>query len=342
MVQSLTVIDTDRRPDTTTIRDLGWYDFILPSFSGGKDSAALVLGLLRAGVNKERIVLMHQHVDGEPSVDQPFMDWPCTEGYCRAFAKALGLRLTFQWRHGGFEREMLKENARTAPVSFEYLAGGIGTAGGLRGKISTRRLFPQVTADLSKRWCSSSLKIDVAACAIANEPAFVGKRLLFLSGERRQESAARSRYAEMEPHRTHCKRRHVDHWRSVIDWTEQQVWDIMRDFGILPHPAYRLGWGRVSCLACIFGLADQWASVRKIAPAFFDRIACYEMEFGKTIHQGKTVVQLADRGTPYPACADEALVNLAMHKSYPESGILIDPATWTMPPGAFKHCGGPS
>ena len=45
---------------------------------------------------------------------------------------------------------MLKQNAMIAPVSFEYLDGGIGTAGGLRGKVSTRRLFPQVTADLSK------------------------------------------------------------------------------------------------------------------------------------------------------------------------------------------------
>ena len=123
------------------------------------------------------------------------MDWPCTEGYCRAFAKATGMRLLFQWRHGGFHREMLKSNAKTAPVSFEYLCGGIGTAGGVRGKVSTRRLFPQVTADLSKRWCSPSLKIDVASIAINNEPRFRGKRILFLSGERRQESAARSRYA---------------------------------------------------------------------------------------------------------------------------------------------------
>jgi len=338
---SLTVID-DRRPDTTTIRDLGWYDYILPSFSGGKDSAALVLDLLRAGVAKERIVLMHQHVDGHPGVDAPFMDWPCTEAYCRAFAQALGLRLVFQWRHGGFEREMCKENARTAPVSFERLDGSIGTAGGIKGKISTRRLFPMVTADLSRRWCSATLKIDTCAIAISNEPAFKGKRLLFLSGERRQESAARSRYAEAEEHRTHCQSRHVDHWRSVIDWSEADVWQIMHDFGVVPHPAYRLGWGRVSCLACIFGLADQWASVRKIAPAFFDRIACYEMEFGRTIHQGWTVNQLADKGKPYPACDDAELVNLAMHKAYPASGILIDPAKWEMPCGAFKHCGGPS
>jgi hypothetical protein len=235
---------------------------------------------------------------------------------------------------------MMKENSRTAPVSFELLDGGIGTAGGVRGKVSTRRLFPQVTADLSKRWCSSALKIDVAAMAINNEPAFRGKRILFLSGERRQESAARSKYAEMERHRTHTKSRHVDHWRMVIDWTEEMVWNIMREYRVTCHPAYRLGWGRVSCLACIFGQADQWASVRLIAPHLFNRIAQYERDFGKTIHQGKSVVDLANKGTPYPKCHNAELVALAMGRDYPAHLALTD--NRTMPAGAFKHCGGPS
>ncbi len=337
---TLPVVDRDRRPNTTVIRDLEWYDYFLVSFSGGKDSIALALRLRKRGVPADRIILMHQHVDGEPGVDRPFMDWPCTEGYCRAFAKAMGMRLLYQWRHGGFHRELLKENARTAPVSFELLDGGVGTAGGVRGKVSTRRLFPQVTADLSKRWCSPALKIDVASIAINNEPAFKCKRLLFLSGERRQESAARSRYAETERHRTHTKSRHVDHWRMVIDWTEGQVWDIMREFGVMPHPAYRLSWGRVSCLACVFGQADQWASVRLIAPDLFDRIARYERDFGRTIHRGKSIADLANRGTPYPQCYDQELVALAMGRDYPADAILT--AKWTLPPGAFKHCAGPS
>jgi hypothetical protein len=225
-------------------------------------------------------------------------------------------------------------------ISFEYLGGGVGTAGGARAKVCTRRQFPQVTADLSKRWCSPSLKIDVAAMAVNNEPAFKGKRLLFLSGERRQESAARSRYAEMEHHRTHTKARHVDHWRMVIDWSEEQVWDILREFNVMPHPAYRLGWGRVSCLACIFGQADQWASVRLIAPDLFHQIARYEVEFGKTVHRGRSVVQLADQGMPYPECNDPELVALATGRTYPPHLALTD--SWTLPAGAFKHCGGPS
>ena len=330
----------DCRPNTSHVRAFAWYDYIIVSFSGGKDSLALVLALIEAGVPKDKIVLWHQHIDGEPSLENMFMDWPCTEAYCRLVAQALGVRIFFQWRIGGFEQEMLKDNDRSAPVRFECLDGQVRQAGGIKGKIGTRRLFPQPTSDLSVRWCSAQLKIDVAALAISNEPAFKNAKILFLSGERRQESTARSKYAEVEQHRTHTKKaRHVDHYRMVIDWTEQQVWEIIERHNILPHPAYRLGWGRVSCLACIFGQADQWASVRLIAPGLFAKIAQYERDFGKTIHRTKPVTQLADEGTPYPATADEELVALAMSKDYNEN-VVTD--NWTLPTGAYKHCGGPT
>jgi hypothetical protein len=91
---------------------------------------------------------------------------------------------------------------------------------------------------------------------------------------------------------------------------------------------------------CIFGLADQWASVRRIAPALFNRIARYEVEFGKTIHKGKSVLDLANKGTPYPECGNEELVALAMGRDYPTQLALT--ADWTMPAGAFRHCGGPT
>jgi 3'-phosphoadenosine 5'-phosphosulfate sulfotransferase (PAPS reductase)/FAD synthetase len=126
----------------------------------------------------------------------------------------------------------------------------------------------------------------------------------------------------------------------VIDWTEEEVWNIMREYNVVPHPAYRLGWGRVSCLACIFGQRDQWASVRLIAPDLFNRIAGYERVFSKTIHRGKSVVDLADRGAPYAQCYNPELVALAMSRQYPARLALTD--HWTLPAGAFRHCGGPS
>lgn len=330
----------ERRPDTSFVRYLDWYDHFIVSFSGGKDSLALALQLLRAGIPAHRIQLWHQHIDGEPGRDAPFMDWPCTESYCKSVAASLEMPLFFQWRHGGFERELLKDQGKIAPVSFERQDRTIGTAGGIKGKISTRRLFPQVSADLSVRWCSSALKIDVAGMAVNNEPKFKDARILFLTGERRQESNARSKYAEVEAHRCHTKSRHVDHWRMIIDWTEEQVWNIIRDYGIVPHPAYRLGWSRVSCMACIFGLADQWASLRVIAPEIFRKIARLEVEFGKTIHQGKSVIQLADKGTPYAGCDDKELVSLALGNAYPIANART--SAWTVPAGAFGHCGGPT
>ncbi len=93
-------------------------------------------------------------------------------------------------------------------------------------------------------------------------------------------------------------------------------------------------------MACIFGAEDQWASVRAVAPAMFDVIASYEMEFGCTIKRGRTVLQLADSGTPYPLTADPSLVALAMGTAYDPARVIT--GHWAMPAGAFSRCGGPS
>jgi 3'-phosphoadenosine 5'-phosphosulfate sulfotransferase (PAPS reductase)/FAD synthetase len=331
-----------RRPDTRELLPLDQYTSILASFSGGKDSLALVLDLLERGVPRDRIQLWHQCVDGEAGVDQPFADWPCTEGYVRAVGKALGVRVLFQRRLGGFLGELLKADARTQAVRFDRQDGTTGLAGGLKGKLSTRRRFPQASGDLRVRWCSAVLKIDAFALALNNDPAFRTGKFLVLTGERREESANRATYAEKEPHRCDCNRRQVDAWRSVIDWSEEQVWAVMRRWRIQPHPAYRLGFPRVSCLTCIFGGPDQWASVRKLAPDRFARIAAFEREFGCTIKQGVTVEQLADRGTPYPACDDPDLVALAMSPEYAAEQVIVpEGQPWRLPPGAFKRGGGP-
>jgi hypothetical protein len=64
-----------------------------------------------------------------------------------------------------------------------------------------------------------------------------------------------------------------------------------------------------------------------------------ERDFGRTIHQGKSVVDLADKGTPHPGCYNPELVALAMGRTYPAHLALTD--NWTLPAGAFKDCGGP-
>ncbi len=315
--------------------DLGAYRRFVVAFSGGKDSLAALLYLLSLGVPAHAIELHHHDVDGQGPT---FMDWPCTLGYVRAIADHVGIALYGSWREGGFARELARADAPTAPIVFETPTG-IGRAGG-NGPAGTRGLFPQTSPDLRVRWCSPALKIDVLAAALRNQRRFHDGRTLVITGERAEESPSLARYAVLEPHRTSTRTRAVDHWRPVHHWSEREVWVAIERSGIRPHPVYALGWGRLSCRACIFGSADQWATIRLVFPAAFERIAAREAASGRTLHRSLSVSQLADRGTPFPAATKHADERAQADDPVWRRSIFINP--WAMPAGAFGDTAGPS
>lgn len=119
------------------------------------------------------------------------MDWPCTHAYVKATAEALHIPLVISWRDGGFVREMLRDKEPTDGVSYERNGSRINLPT-VRATTGTRLKFPQVSADLSVRWCSAYLKIDVMARVLNNDPAYQGKKVLVVTVERREESSARS------------------------------------------------------------------------------------------------------------------------------------------------------
>ena len=323
--------------------DLHDYDTIIVAFSGGKDATACLLTLIDAGVPSNRIELHHHDVDGQGA---PFMDWPSTTAYCRAIAQHFDVPLYLSWKEGGFLREMMRHNQPTAPICFELPNGKIGTVGGA-GPLGTRLRFPQVTANLNQRWCSAYLKVDPMAALIRAQPRFLDRRTLIVTGERAQESRARAGYAVFEPDRTDTRtgarrRRHVDHWRAVHHLDEAAIWGLMRRHGIVSAPAYRLGWSRLSCLACIFGGPNQWASLRTIAPEWFDRIAAYEDRFGCTIQRLCGIRHLADRGRPYEAIlAQPDLVHRSLSGDWTDP-VHVGSHDWRLPAGAFGTGGGPT
>lgn len=96
---------------------------------------------------------------------------------------------------------MDRDGEATAPIRFETPEGRLGRAGG-EGPPGVRGWFPQVSADLSVRWCSPALKIDVLAAAIRGQTRFHAGRTLVVTGECAEESPARARYRSFEPHRT--------------------------------------------------------------------------------------------------------------------------------------------
>lgn len=328
------------------------YDKYIVAFSGGKDSTAIFLDLIERGIPTTKIELWHQEIDGK---EETFMDWEVTPAYCEAFAKAFNVPIYFSWKEGGFKREMLRKDSATAPIifevpEFEYVVNPnekfikddkFYVKVGGNGPKNTRRKFPQVTADLSTRWCSSYLKIDVCASAIRNQSRFNGLKVVVLSGERGEESAARAKYEVLERDRADLRdgikfQRYVDRCRSIRDWKEEEVWAIIERFKVRVHPCYYLGWSRCSCKFCIFGNENQFCSAHKISPVQGAEIMNYEDEFGVTIKRKVSLRNLIAKGISYDM--DEIMAKQAISYEYNLNIFMED---WMLPKGAYGDSCGP-
>lgn len=324
--------------------DLDLYDRVILCQSGGKDSIAAFLRLKELGIDMSRVELWHHDVDGNEGSE--LMDWRFMRSHNQKFAAAMGVPIYFSWLEGGFEQEMLKQDSYSRTHKIETPDGLITLARDTsRAKPGTRLRFPQISPSLQTRWCSSALKIDVGRRALNNQARFDGQRVLFITGERREESSNRAKYNQLEPHacdrRKGRKARHVDAWRPVLHWSEEQVWDILRRHGVIAPVPYRLGWGRSSCMTCIYNGPTIWATIAHYFPERANKIAAYEDRFGTTISRDRiNVIDLGARAQPYEIDDLEALEQASQH-DYTLPILLPAGQAWKMPAGAFgrEGCG---
>jgi 3'-phosphoadenosine 5'-phosphosulfate sulfotransferase (PAPS reductase)/FAD synthetase len=327
---------------------LNEYDHILVSASAGKDSMACLFHLLDLGVPKEKIELVHQSVDGRGEQYTEFMDWPVTESYLEAVGEHFGIKTAFQWREHGIYGELLRKESLTGDVYY-CEEGETVKLPTTNGKKSTRLKWPAMSPDLRIRWCSPYIKIDVFRRVLNNHPRYQGtneqpKKILVVTGERREESPNRSRYSETEYHACNSVRRIVHAWRPVIDWSEQQIWDTYEKRRFLPHAAYILGWSRTSCFGCIFSTPDLYAMMREIAPDRFNKLVEMEKELNHTIDTNRfTLEQRANMGSIERLPKDRRLsewVNMALSKSFNKNQLIME--KWEIPAGAFRGNAGGS
>ena len=297
-------------------------------------------------VDAKAAALIQAVDDGRGREGSSLMDWTFMADYNRQLAAAFGLPLYFSWLQGGFEGEMLKHDSYSQPHKVETPQGLITLERNTRrANKGTRLRFPQVAASLQTRWCSSALKIDVGRRAINCQDRFDNSRVLFITGERREESPNRARYNQLEAHACDRSRgrkaRHVDAWRPVLDWSEERVWDALQRHGVIAPVPYRLGWGRSSCMKCIFNDPSIWATLAESFPGSLDAIAGYEAQFGTTISRKRIPIKDVARQAHPMVIEDLEALAQAMRHEY--TLPVLQPAgassAWKMPAGAFARTG---
>lgn len=210
--------------------------------------------------------------------------------------------------------------------------------------LGSRGKFPAKSGPHQGRWCSGSLKAQVEGKLYTDIDELARDvKILVISGERRQESAGRAKYNEMEIHRTNATakaHRLVHQWRSVIDWDEEQVWEKIKAHHIAPHPCYAAGWSRCSCAMCIFGLPKHWAGLRELFPDWVAAVEEDERILGFTLDNKKTLSEYIGSAKSC-VCHDNplALCQLTTGEFGVDDVYLED---WTLPAGAFQGSeGGP-
>jgi len=340
----LALFNINRISKTALLDDINDYDKVLISVSGGKDSLALTLKAIEMGVDRSKIELFHQSVDGRHDTHQAFFDWPSTEGYVRRIAQALGVKLSWQWRDGGIKKEMYRENALTGDVFYQAEGSDdIVCLPTTKGTLSTRRKFPAKVASLSQRWCSSAAKIDPARRAITAREDLKGTnerpmKLCWLTGERREEGAARAKFDEIPQHPANSKARIVHWWRAIIDEDEQSVWTRLEKHRIRPHPVYYF-FPRLSCRCCIFFGKNHWKSLKDISPEAFELVEQTERDLGFKIDQRFTVSELAAMGKS--SVRERTMHHIPKIVSEWTDDVILAPGEqWELPAAAFGEGGG--
>lgn len=160
-----------------------------------------------------------------------------------------------------------------------------------------RMKFPAKSSCSQGRWCSDSLKAQVESKLYSDiDELAQDVKILVVSGERRQESAGRAKYNKMEIHRTNATakaHRLVHRWRRVIDWSETQIWDIIRRHRITPYHCYTAGWNRCSCMMCIFSLPTHWPKSVSCSRSSLPRWKKMNESWGLPCHAGLASVHAA-------------------------------------------------
>ena len=257
--------------------------------------------------------------------------------------KEFGYRMKFPMKTGDLSRRWC--SAYLKIMVADTVMANIDQLGELERLGGKRHKFPAKGSTHQGRWCSGNLKAAVQDSVTSNlERTKSNVKVLVVSGERRGESKGRSRYNEMEIHRTNAEkksRRIVHQWRPVIDYSEKDVWEVLKRHKVNPHPCYRAGWNRCSCAMCIFSTPKLFAGIRELYPEEFELLKQDERILGFTLDNKCDLDTFVGDALSCVYHGDKEAIRSLVTGEFTVDDIYVED-TWKYPAGAFHGAeGGP-
>lgn len=233
------------------VLDLRQFDKIFISVSGGKDSHAMLF-LVRELAERQGVLdrLIAMYADTG-------MEWHNAGAHVERICSAAGVPLEIVYPY----RSMI-DNIKWYRDRINRKGGGV--------------FFPTVRC----RYCTANQKIQPMDKLVTKYTGMVLK----VTGERWQESKARSAYSEfVKIDRMSTKKRRVYGWRPMLAFKEADIWAMVRDTGIPRHVCYDMGCDRLGCAGCIFSGDHDLKIEMRENPVIFEALDRLEVESGYTM-----------------------------------------------------------
>ena len=216
------------------------------SHSGGKDSQAMTILLSRI-VPWDRLAAVHAPLAQ--------VEWPGTIEHIRA----------------------------TLPPGVPLILAPVASGKSLLERVEERGMWP----DPARRWCTGDYKrtpIERELRRYLKAHPRYGGRIVSAMGMRAEESAARARKLPWRRNdRMSVAGRQVYDWLPIFELSQRQVFDIIRDAGQSPHPAYAMGMSRLSCVFCIMASRADLRTAARLRPELYRQYADLERRIGHTL-----------------------------------------------------------
>jgi 3'-phosphoadenosine 5'-phosphosulfate sulfotransferase (PAPS reductase)/FAD synthetase len=243
------------------------------SVSGGKDSTALLLLAIEAGVEIHAVFADTGH------------EHPVTYAYVQYLQDKLGVpirtvRADFTRRLAS-KRKTVEVKWREEGVSEERVQSALSvlkpTGNVFLDMSIAHGRFPSTMT----RFCTDELKVNPITFDVTLPLLKQKRKVWSWLGVRADESPSRSKLPF-----TQWDDPGVLVYRPLLRWTADDVFAMHRKHGIAPNPLYKQGMGRVGCMPCISTNKNELREIAARYPEELDRVRNWESIVTKAAKQG--------------------------------------------------------